>query len=108
MAKRGWTPELTASCVDPMRHDRAVRDDTGALLGSVRPATLLAVIDGLAHISWSRKDLLFPTKDAERLAATFPNAELSWFEDSLAFAYLDEPDEAAGPPDGSTASSPSG
>ena len=101
VAKRGWTPELTASCFDPMRDDRAVRDDTGALFGSVRPASLLAVTDRLAaydgpvHIGWSRKDLLFPANDAERLAATFPNAELSWFEDSLAFAFLDEPDEAA-------------
>ncbi len=101
LAKRGWTPGLTASCFDPMRDDRSIRDDTGALFASVRPASLLAVTDqltayaGPVHIAWSRKDLLFPAKDAERLAATFPNAELSWFEDSLAFAFLDEPDEAA-------------
>ena len=99
LAKRGWTDDLNRSCFEPLR-DREIRDDAAALFASARPTVLPALTDrlvayeGPVHIAWSRKDLLFPKKYGERLAATFPTAELSWFEDSLTFAFLDEPDEA--------------
>lgn len=100
LAKRGWTDELNRSCFEPLR-DREIRDDAAALFASARPTDLPALTDDLAayegpvHIAWSRKDILFPKKYGERLAATFPTAELTWFEDAMTFAFLDEPDEAA-------------
>ncbi|MBL8777362.1 MAG: alpha/beta hydrolase [Acidimicrobiales bacterium] len=100
LAKRGWTDELNRSCFEPLR-DREIRDDAAALFASARPTELPALTDDLAayegpvHIAWSRRDILFPKKYGERLAATFPTAELTWFEDAMTFAFLDEPDEAA-------------
>lgn len=100
LAKRGWTDELNRSCFEPLR-DREIRDDAAALFASARPTELPALTDDLGayegpvHIAWSRKDILFPKKYGERLAATFPTAELTWFEDAMTFAFLDEPDDAA-------------
>lgn len=99
LAKRGWSDELNRSCFEPLK-DREIRDDAAALFASARPTALPALTDDLAayegpvHIAWSRKDILFPKKYGERLAATFPTAELTWFEDSMTFAFLDEPEAA--------------
>ena len=71
-----------------------------ALFASARSTALPALTDRLAayegpvHIAWSRQDILFPKKYGERLAATFPNAELTWFDDAMTFAFLDAPEDA--------------
>jgi pimeloyl-ACP methyl ester carboxylesterase len=97
VAKRGFAPELVRSCFDPMAHDRRIRDDAAALFAAARPGVLTAHAAGLAayrgpvHIAWSTDDLLFPARDARRLADTFPDAELTWIDDARTFAFLDRP-----------------
>ena len=46
-------------------------------------------------IAWPPGDPAFPFSLAERLARTFPRAELVEVADSLAFVSLDQPDELA-------------
>jgi pimeloyl-ACP methyl ester carboxylesterase len=100
VAKRGFTAELARSCFDPMAQDRRIRDDAAALFAGARPGVLtahtegLAAFDGPVHIAWSTGDLLFPARDAHRLAATFPGAELSWIDDARTFSFLDRPELA--------------
>lgn len=99
LAKRGWSDELNRSCFEPLQ-DREIRDDAAALFASARSTALPALTDrleayeGPVHIAWSRQDILFPKKYGERLAATFPNAELTWFDDAMTFAFLDAPEDA--------------
>ncbi len=45
-----------------------------------------------ALIAWSRGDVLFPDADAERLAATIPDCELHWIEDTKTFSMIDQPE----------------
>lgn len=42
-------------------------------------------------IVWAKKDWLFPRKYAERLVKAFPNAKLSYVDNSLAFVPEDQP-----------------
>ena len=55
-------------------------------------AEQLARYPGPTLIAWSRGDKLFPDADAERLAATIPNAQLEWIEGCRTFSMIDQPE----------------
>ena len=46
-------------------------------------------------LAWGTDDRLFPTRDAERLAATFPGARVEVVHDSRTFVMVDQPDGLA-------------
>ncbi|MBL7494772.1 alpha/beta fold hydrolase [Frankia sp. CNm7] len=98
---RGLTPEQTERWSGPLRADRAVRRDTRAILrGAHRRHTLGAVqalgtVTAPVLLAWSEHDRAFPRRLAERLAETFPNAELATVPDAAAFSPIDNPDRVA-------------
>lgn len=72
--------------------------DVRAFLRRCRPrlahdaAAALASFPHPALIAWSRGDILFPDADAERLAATIPDCELHWIENTKTFSMIDQPE----------------
>ena len=44
-----------------------------------------------ALIAWASEDRFFPTRHAEELAASLPDARLEWVEDSYTFSPEDQP-----------------
>ena len=67
----------------------------------MQPAPLLAATERLQRfarpvlLTWGTDDKLFPIDDAERLAATFPNARVELVHDSRTFVMVDQPDRLA-------------
>ena len=82
-------------------HDRGVRADLGRTMRGMRPEVTLAAAERLrafdrpALIAWGMRDAFFPFADAERLAATLPNARLERIDDARTFVQLDAPDRLA-------------
>ena len=101
IAKRPIDDDASDSYVLPALDLAGVRDDLRrVLLGldpahTVRAADLLGGFDRPALIAWAREDPVFPTADAEALAAALPNARLEWIDDSYAFSPEDQPDRLA-------------
>ncbi|HXV94173.1 MAG TPA: alpha/beta fold hydrolase [Pseudonocardia sp.] len=97
---RGFGRPLVADLLRPARTDREVRADLTAFLRSVRPAQLLAAVDGLravagrAAVVWGRGDVVFPARDAERLAALL-GTTVTWLDDARTFVPVDRPDAVA-------------
>ena len=97
---RGFGRELTADLLRPARTDPAVRADLRAFVRTVRPAPLLAAVPGLAAMAgraavvWGRRDVVFPPRDAERLARLL-GTTVTWLDDALTFVPLDRPDAVA-------------
>jgi pimeloyl-ACP methyl ester carboxylesterase len=54
-------------------------------------AEKLRAYPGPSMVMWSRKDKVFPRKDAHRLTELLPNCQLRWIDDSYTFASLDNP-----------------
>jgi pimeloyl-ACP methyl ester carboxylesterase len=102
LAKRGAPDDLDQLTFGPLWGDRRVLDDLVAVLASAHRDVLprctaqLAAYDGPSHVAWSRDDLIFPRRDAERLVRTLRHAELTWIDDARSFAHLDQPQVAAG------------
>ena len=75
------------------------QQDVRAFLRCCRPrlaheaAEQLATFPRPALIAWSRGDKLFPDADAERLAATIPDCELHFIDNTRTFSMIDRPDE---------------
>ncbi len=97
---RGFGRALVADLLAPARADRGVRDDTTALLRSVRPEPLLAATPGLrahagrAAVVWGRRDRVFPARDAVRLADLL-GTTVTWVDDAATFVPHDRPDVVA-------------
>jgi pimeloyl-ACP methyl ester carboxylesterase len=97
---RGLGRPLVADLLAPARVDRAVRADLAAFVRGIRPAPLLAAVDGLrrhagrAAVVWGRRDRIFPAGDAERLAALL-GTSVRWLDDALTFVPVDRPDAVA-------------
>jgi pimeloyl-ACP methyl ester carboxylesterase len=92
--------ELVRSWLAPLR-DREIRADLARFVRAM-PATdlvgagqLLASVDRPALIAWGAKDPYFPYADAERLAATLPDARLHRLDDASTFVQLDAPERLA-------------
>jgi pimeloyl-ACP methyl ester carboxylesterase len=93
--------EAGDSYVLPVLTNAAVRKDTARFLGGLDASYLLdaaasfAGFDRPVTIAWSKDDKFFWAKNAERLAAAFPDSKLEWIEDARTFASEDRPDRVA-------------
>ena len=99
-SRRGLGRALVDDLLAPARTDPEVRADLTALLRAVRPAPLVAAVDGLrafrgrAGVVWGRRDRVFPRRDAERLAALL-DTTVTWLDDAATFVPVDRPDAVA-------------
>jgi pimeloyl-ACP methyl ester carboxylesterase len=90
-----------ARWVRPIVEDARVREDTRLLTRALHSAPLLAATDRLQRfdrpvlLAWGTDDRLFPVRDAERLADTFPDARVELVQDSRTFVMVDQPDRLA-------------
>ena len=93
--------DRTARWVRPIVESPQVREDARLLARAMHPAPLLAGADGLRRfdrpvlLAWGTDDKLFPIRDAERLADTFPDARVELVPDSRTFVMVDQPDRLA-------------
>jgi pimeloyl-ACP methyl ester carboxylesterase len=92
--------EQVKSWVAPLA-DKRIRADLATVVRGIDPADTLAAAERLrnfdrpALIAWGAEDRFFPFKDAERLAATLPNARLERIPNARAFVQLDAPERLA-------------
>jgi pimeloyl-ACP methyl ester carboxylesterase len=90
-----------ARWVRPAAEDPLVREDTRALTRQIRPDVLRAAEPAMRRftrpvlMAWGVDDRLFPVRDAERLAAVFPNARVERVARSRTFVMVDQPDRLA-------------
>jgi pimeloyl-ACP methyl ester carboxylesterase len=101
LAKRPIDPEAEDTYVLPVLTNKAVRADLRKALGAfdkahtLEAASRLGEFGGPALIAWSREEKVFPTRDAERLAACVRDARLEWIDDAYTFSPEDRPDRVA-------------
>jgi pimeloyl-ACP methyl ester carboxylesterase len=82
-------------------HDRRIRRDAAKAMRDISPKHTLAAAERLplfdkpVLIAWGTRDKFFVMEDAERLAATFPNARLERVEGARTFVSLDAPERLA-------------
>jgi pimeloyl-ACP methyl ester carboxylesterase len=87
--------------IAPALSQARVRRDAAHFIRHARPsvsldvATRLPAFEKPVTIAWPPGDPAFPFSLAQRLARTFPHAELVEVGDSLAFVPVDRPDELA-------------
>ena len=92
--------EQVKSWVAPLA-DKGIRADLSTVVRGLDPADTLAAAERLrdfdrpALIAWGVEDRFFPFSDAERLAATLPNARLERIPNARAFVQLDAPERLA-------------
>jgi pimeloyl-ACP methyl ester carboxylesterase len=92
--------EQVKSWVAPLS-DKRIRADLATVVRGIDPADTLAAAERLrnfdrpALIAWGAEDRIFPFKDAERLAATLPNARVERIPNARAFVQLDAPERLA-------------
>ncbi|MGZ4326159.1 MAG: alpha/beta fold hydrolase [Solirubrobacteraceae bacterium] len=92
--------EQVKSWVAPLT-DKRIRADLATVVRGIDPADTLAAgerlrgFDRPALIAWGAEDRFFPFSDAERLAATLPNARLERIPNARAFVQLDAPERLA-------------
>jgi pimeloyl-ACP methyl ester carboxylesterase len=93
--------ELTASWLEPLQSDPAIRDDTARFMAGIRPDDLLDVATRLpafprpVRLVWGDADRFFRLDFARRLVEVFPDAELTTVPNGRTFLPLDEPDAVA-------------
>jgi len=92
--------EQVKSWVAPLANKR-IRADLAKVVRGIDPADTVAAAERLrdfdrpALIAWGAEDRFFPFSDAERLAATLPNARLERIPNARAFVQLDAPERLA-------------
>ena len=97
LAKRAIGAELREEWFGPLRSSPEIRRDTYRLLRSIDAAELSAIsarladFDRPALVVWATEDKVMPPAHAERLAATLPQSELVWIDDSYTLIALDQP-----------------
>jgi pimeloyl-ACP methyl ester carboxylesterase len=93
--------QVSDTYVLPGLMGRDVRDDLRRSILDLHPRHTLAAarrFAGFDHpvlIAWSERDHFFPASHAERLAADFPNARLTWISGALTFSPEDQPEQLA-------------
>lgn len=98
---KGVPDEVSAAYVRPLAADAGVRRDLVKVLTSIstrytlEAARWLPAFPRPVLIAWAGRDVLFPRRDAERLAATFRNARLEVVEDSRTYLPEDQPERLA-------------
>ena len=97
LTKRPIDRSAEDSYLYPSLVDPAVRTELRRALPQIHPrhtraaAERLSGFDRPALIAWAREDRFFPTRHAEELAATLPDARLEWIDDSYTFSPEDQP-----------------
>jgi pimeloyl-ACP methyl ester carboxylesterase len=97
LAKRSIGADLREAWFGPLRSSPEIRRDTHRLLRSIDAAELSAIsarladFDRPALVVWATEDKVMPPAHAERLAATLPQSELVWIDDSYTLIALDQP-----------------
>ncbi len=98
---RNLDADVTRSWMEPLRTDRAIRADTARFMAGIDKADLLDVSTRLGaftrpvRLVWGERDRFFKLEFAQRLAQTFPSAELTTVPDGLTFVPLDAPEAVA-------------
>jgi pimeloyl-ACP methyl ester carboxylesterase len=94
-------PVVTRSWMTPLDKDKAIRADTARFMTGIDKRDLLDVSTRLSAFSkpvqlvWGDADRFFKLEFAERLAETFPAAELVTVPGARTFLPLDQPDIVA-------------
>ena len=92
--------ELLRSWIEPLR-DRGVRRDLVHFLRAISPRDTLDAAERLrgfkrpALLIWGLRDRFFPRAEADRLAATLPDARLETVENARTFVQFDAPERVA-------------
>lgn len=93
--------EVLDSWTRPCQQDPGVRDDLRRFLRGVSKRHTLAAARSFPRVTvpvllvWAREDLLFPERDAYRLAQDLANATVTVLDDARTFVAEDQPDELA-------------
>lgn len=101
LLSHGDVDALAAEWVKPVFADAGVMEDLRRLTLGLRSEVLVAAarelpsFDRPVLLAWALDDKLFPLRDAERLAAVFPDARLETIPGSRAFSMVDAPDRLA-------------
>lgn len=106
LAKRRIPDDLLEGWMRPGIESSEIRRDFRTVLRGVDPALTLEAARKLPEFdrpvlfAWAPEDKLFRIEDAERLAATLPDARVVRIPDAKTFVMLDQPqrlaDEIAG------------
>jgi pimeloyl-ACP methyl ester carboxylesterase len=98
---RNLDPVVTRSWMTPLDQDKAIRADTARFMAGIDKRELLDVSTRLGaftkpvQLVWGDADRFFKLEFAQRLAETFPAAELVTVPGARTFVPLDEPDVVA-------------
>jgi pimeloyl-ACP methyl ester carboxylesterase len=98
VAKSKIERAIQRSYLESGASDGGVRRDFGQFISGMSPkhtkaaAAKFGDFEKAVLIAWTREDMFFPWKVAERLAASFPNAQLEEIENSRLFVAEDQPE----------------
>lgn len=101
LTKRRLPNAVSDHYVNPVIHDRRIREDARAFILGLDPADTLAAAEKLSGfdrpvlLAWAPEDRFFPIAHAERLAELLPDARLARIEDSRTFVSEDQPQRLA-------------
>ncbi len=97
VAKHKIDPALINAWSTPCTTNPEIRADFVSFVKQMSSVDTLAAAEklktfpGPSMVLWSRKDRVFPRRDAQRLADLLPNCQLRWIDDAFTFASLDNP-----------------
>ncbi len=101
LLRRPRSARLTRRWVEPLLQDRAIRADVARFAHGVDrkelldAATWLSTFDRPTRLVWGMRDRHFTPALGRRLAAAFPQAELTPIDDATTFVSVDRPDAVA-------------
>jgi pimeloyl-ACP methyl ester carboxylesterase len=101
LTKRRLPDPVSDHYVEPVIHDRRIREDARAFILGMDPAYTLTAAEKLREfdrpvlLAWAPEDRFFPIAHAERLAELLPDARLERIEDSRTFVSEDQPERLA-------------
>jgi pimeloyl-ACP methyl ester carboxylesterase len=101
LTKRRLPNAVSDHYVNPVIHNRRIREDARAFILGVDPADTIAAAQKLPGfdrpvlLAWAPEDRFFPIAHAERLAELLPDARLARIEDSRTFVSEDQPQRLA-------------
>ena len=101
LTKRRLPNAVSDHYVNPVIHDRRIREDARAFILGVDSAYTMAAAEKLPGfdrpvlLAWAPEDRFFPIEHAERLAELLPDARLVRIEDSRTFVSEDQPERLA-------------
>jgi pimeloyl-ACP methyl ester carboxylesterase len=101
LTKRRIDDELLDAWLAPALASKGIRHDVRKVMRGVsnrytlEAARQFPAFQKPVLIAWAPEDRFFKVRNAERLAADFPNARLELIKDSFTFVSLDQPERTA-------------